>query len=246
MGEKFMRIKGIISYNGKNFYGYQIQEKENEISIQKEIQDVLKKIFQKEIKIYSSGRTDRGVHAENQCIHFDIDKEIDLSKLKHSMNCLISKDIYIKSLEKVDETFHARFSVKSKTYRYVINFGEYNPFLNSLVYNYNTNLDISYMEKVAKEFIGEHSFHNFCSNDEDFIRTIFNIDFIIRGSFLIIDIEGNGFRRYMVRMIIGTLIRCGEKKLTLEEVKELLKNDNFARVSYKAPSEGLYLHKIKY
>ena len=133
-----MRLKAIVSYKGTNYFGFQIQPKENEISIQGEIQKVLARILSQDIKIYASGRTDRGVHALNQCFHFDLEKDsIDVYRLKHSMNCLLNDDIYIKSLEIVDSSFHARFSVVDKTYRYVINIGEYDPLNNELLFNLN-------------------------------------------------------------------------------------------------------------
>lgn len=242
-----MRLKCWLSYKGSNYFGYQIQKNDDEKSIQKEIQDVLKKIFSVDIKIVSSGRTDKGVHAINQCFHFDVDKEdIDVDKLKHSLNCLTSEDIYIKSLEIVDENFHARFNVKNKTYRYIINVGEYNPLVNDLVYNLNQKLDIEKMKEASKLFLGEHSFHNFCTNEEDFVRKIYSIDFNIENDYLIIDLCGNGFRRYMVRMIVATLIQVGLGKLLIDEIKKLLTIECLTRVSYKAPSCGLYLYNIVY
>ena len=242
-----MRIKAIVSYKGTRFFGYQIQANENEISVQEEIQKVLSKIFSTSIKIVSSGRTDRGVHAINQCFHFDFDRaSFDLGKLKHSLDCLLPSDIYIKSLEEVDESFHARFSVVDKTYRYIINVGEYNPLIDDLVYNFNRKLDLDKMKEGAKKFIGEHSFHNFCSNDEDFVRNIHFLEIKEEGNNVIIDINGNGFRRYMVRMIVGTLIAVGSDKLDPFKIDELLDTKVNDRVSYKAPSQGLYLFDINY
>lgn len=241
-----MRIKAIVEYKGTSYYGFQIQANEKERSIQKDIQDVLSKIFSKDIKIVASGRTDKGVHSLCQCFHFDVEKEnIDVYRLKYSINSLLNDDIYIKELTIVDQNFHARFSVKSKTYRYVINLGEYSPFLNDLVYNFNRKLDIEKIKQASELFLGEHSFHNFCTNDEDFIRKIYDIVFQTKGDYLIIDIKGNGFRRYMVRMIIGILIQVGLGKEDCNSLKKYL-GDSMNRVRYKAPSMGLYLYKIEY
>lgn len=242
-----MRIKAIASYKGTRFFGYQIQANENEISVQEEIQKVLSKIFSSPIKIVSSGRTDRGVHALNQCFHFDVEKEeLDLGKLKHSLDCLLPSDIYIKSLEEVDDSFHARFSVVNKTYRYIINVGEYDPLIDDLVYNFNKKLDLDKIKEGARKFIGEHSFHNFCSNDEDFVRIIHFLEIKEEGNNVIIDINGNGFRRYMVRMIVGTLIAIGTNKLDISKLDHFLDINVNDRVSYKAPSQGLYLLDIDY
>ena len=241
-----MRLKAIVQYKGTSYYGFQIQPSEKEKSIQKDIQDALSKIFSTDIKIIASGRTDKGVHSLCQCFHFDIEREdVDLYRLKYSINSLLNNDIFIKELSIVDQDFHARFSVKSKTYRYVINIGDYSPFLNDLVYNFNRKLDIDKMKKASELFLGEHSFHNFCTNDEDFIRTIYEIEFQTKGDYLIIDIKGNGFRRYMVRMIIGTLIQVGLGKEDYVSLRKYLK-PNMNRVRYKAPSVGLYLYKIEY
>ena len=241
-----MRIKAILSYHGKDFFGYQIQTKTNERSVQDEIQKVLSRIFSSEIKIYGSGRTDRGVHALNQCIHFDIEREnVDLVKLRHSLNCLLEEDIYIKSLEVVDESFHARFSVIDKTYLYKINVGEFDVFNRHLVFNLNKELDLSLIKEASKKFIGEHSFHNFCANDEDFIRVINDIEITSDNNIVSIKINGNGFRRYMVRMIVGTLIEVGLKHIDVNQIDYYLNEVN-SRVSYKAPSEGLYLYDINY
>ena len=102
------------------------------------------------------------------------------------------------------------------------------------------------MKEGAKKFIGEHSFHNFCSNDEDFVRNIHFLEIKEEGNNVIIDINGNGFRRYMVRMIVGTLIAVGSDKLDPFKIDELLDTKVNDRVSYKAPSQGLYLFDINY
>ncbi|MGN1295010.1 MAG: tRNA pseudouridine(38-40) synthase TruA [Bacilli bacterium] len=242
-----MRLKGVISYKGTNFYGYQIQKDIAQRSVQKEIQDVLKRIFNSEIKIYSSGRTDRGVHALNQVVHFDIDREVDAYKLKHSLNCLLPSDIHFISLEIVDETFHARFSCTRKEYRYVINLGEYMPITNDIMYNYCFSLNLDKIKEAMKLFVGKHNFINFCANDDgDYEREIYSFTLEEKEDIIIFKIQGNGFRRYMVRMIIGTLIEIGKDKLELSELKNLIDGKNYNRVSFKVPSEGLYLYKVYY
>jgi tRNA pseudouridine38-40 synthase len=102
------------------------------------------------------------------------------------------------------------------------------------------------MEEASKIFIGEHNFMNYCSNDEDFVRTIESIKFSQDDDIVIIDIKGNGFRRYMVRMIVGTLIEIGQDRYSVEEAKSLLDTDKFNRTRFKAPAQGLYLYKIDY
>jgi len=131
-----MRVKAIISYDGTSYYGYQVQTKTKEITIQGEIQKVLKQIFSKEIIVHSSGRTDRGVHAIGQVIHFDLEDDgIDLGKLRWSINGLLPNDIHFNSLEKVSDDFHARYSASSKEYRYIVNRGEPNPIMDRICYS---------------------------------------------------------------------------------------------------------------
>jgi tRNA pseudouridine38-40 synthase len=242
-----MRVKGIVSYKGTRYYGYQVQPHDFEISIQQEIEKALSTIFNQTMKITSAGRTDKGVHAEGQCFHFDCSDDTDVSKVRYSLNRLLPSDIYIRSLDKVSDDFHSRFSAVSKTYRYKINIGEYNPLIDDIVYSYKfKKLDVKKMEEASKIFIGEHNFMNYSSNDEDFVRTIESIKFSQDDDIVIIDIKGNGFRRYMVRMIVGTLIEIGQDRYSVEEAKSLLDTDKFNRTRFKAPAQGLYLYKIDY
>ena len=243
-----MRIKSIISYNGAAYFGFQTQNKKEMNSVQDEIEKVLSRIFNMPIEINASGRTDRGVHALGQVIHFDVNVDtVDLYRLRYSINCMLPSDISFKEMEVVNEDFHSRFSAKNKTYMYVINTGEKNVILKDQVYNLSRNLDFTMLKEGTNLFLGTHSFHNFCTNNEgDFIRTINSFVVEQKGEYLVFKINGSGFRRYMVRMIIGTLIEVGLNKLSLEEVKETLETKEDKRVRYKAPSEGLYLVEVNY
>ena len=150
-------------------------------------------------------------------------------------------------MEVVDKKFHSRFCVKTKSYRYVINMGERNVILDKLVYNLSRKLNVEKIKEAMKLFIGEHSFLNFCTNNEgDFVRNIYSFTLEEKGDYLIFDISGNGFRRYMVRMIIGTLIEVGLENIDLDYIKETLDGGKYNRVRYKAPSEGLYLYNVEY
>lgn len=242
-----MRLKAIVSYNGTRYYGYQEQTKTGEITIQEVIQNVLKKIFSKDIIIYSSGRTDRGVHALGQVIHFDIDEEKDLGKLMWSINSLLPSDIHFTSLSKVDDDFHARYNAKGKTYRYIVNTNDHNPLLDDIVYNSKRPYDIEIVKDAMKLFLGEHDFYNFSSNNEgSSIRVINSFEIEKRDGFWIFNIKGNGFRRYMVRMIIGTCLEAGLKKISIEEIKDMLDRKKDVRTRFKAPSCGLYLVDVEY
>jgi tRNA pseudouridine38-40 synthase len=240
-----------FSYDGSDFKGYQKQPKLR--TVQGEIEKALKKINNNEkVEINASGRTDALVHALNQKAHFDLELNITTDKLKQALNGLIPKDIYIKTVEEVSSSFHARYNVKSKEYIYVINLGEYNPLEKDYVYQYNKKLDIVEMERALKYLEGEHSFKSFASSDEeraDYIRTIAQTNVIrdIRDTNkLTLSFLGTGFLKYMVRNMVGTLIEIGEGKRKSEEIINILKKEDRKYAGLTANPEGLYLKNVHY
>lgn len=242
-----MRLLMTVSYDGTNFYGYQKQP--NKRTIQEEIEKQLTRInSNKKVNISASGRTDRNVHAINQKIHFDMDVK-NINTLKRSLNKLIPEDIYIKDIVEVSEDFHARFSVKKKIYEYKINLGEYNPIERNYVYQLNKKIDIESMKKASKYFLGEHNFRAFTKVDEekdDYVRYIYNINFQLEKNVLIISFEGNGFLRYMVRNLVGSLIDVGLKKMAVDDIKIILESMDRKKAGLQAPACGLYLKDVIY
>ena len=242
-----MRYKVTISYDGSRFMGSQIQL--NDRTVQGELIRVFSKYFDEEIAINLSGRTDRGVHALNQVFHFDTAKEFDISKTIYSLNKMLENDILIKSMEPVSDDFHARYSVKEKTYLYRIIFTSKDPFNREHFYvcPYPTNIEL--FKEVLNLFIGKHNFMNFTSKEEDedgFIREIYSINFEENDNNFDIRITGNGFMRYMIRFLVGTALAAAQNKENIENVKLLLSAKERNIVSYKAPAEGLYLENVKY
>ena len=235
-----------FSYDGSKYNGYQKQPSKK--TVQKEIEDVLTKInSNKSVSISSSGRTDRLVHALNQKAHFEM-KDMDLEKLKNSINKLLSSSIYVKKIEKVKDDFHARFDVKSKVYVYYINIGEYNPIEKDYVYQYNKNLDIEKMKEAIKYFEGMHNFRAFTKVEEekDFVRTIFKTNIEKDADKIIITFEGNGFLRYMVRNMVGLLIEIGSLKRNSSDVQKIMDSLDRTKAGITAPAEGLYLKDVYY
>ena len=242
-----MRIKCIVEYQGTNYYGWQKQV--GQISIDEEIEKVLSQILNTTINIYASGRTDAGVHAKGQVFHFDIDKNVDLNRLKYSANMMLPEDINILSMEEVENEFHARYAAKNKTYEYKILLKGKDPFNYKNAYLCPQELDIDLFENALKKFEGEHNFQNYTSKEEDeqnFIRNISEIEVNKDGDLLSIKLTGNGFMRYMVRYIIGVSLVIAAKKEPLSFVNETLDQDKRHIVSYKAPAEGLYLLNVQY
>lgn len=243
-----MRYKVTLAYDGNRYVGFQSQI--NGLTIQDEIEKVLKRICKKDLRIIMASRTDAGVHAKHQVFHFDIDKEYDTYKLKGSFNGLLPKDIHVIDVKKVKETFHARFSVKSKTYEYLINTGEYDVFLNGYAYQCFYKLDMDLMEECSKLFVGKHDFSSFNTSTykekPDQTRTISEFKIIKKGDLIKIRVTGDGFMRNMVRIMVGTLIDVGRGQKTIKEVKDMLKNPRKDTKRYNISPSGLYLVNIKY
>ena len=240
-----------FSYDGSNFNGYQKQPKLR--TIQGEMEKALKKINNnKKVEIQASGRTDKGVHALNQKAHFDLDVEIDENKLKMALNTYLPDDIHVKTVEEVSDTFHARYNVQAKEYMYLINVGEYDPLERNYVYQYNKPLDVVEMERALKYFEGEHDFTSFvCTQDEkeNYVRTITQTNLIrdIKNTNKItILFVGTGFLRYMVRNMIGTLIKVGEGKLKAEDIIPIIEKKDRKAACPTANPEGLYLRNVFY
>ena len=246
-----MRIFGNVCYDGTAYQGWQRQSEAP--SIQEEIEKVLSQILNTKIVIYGSGRTDAGVHAFGQTFHFDIDKdEIGLNRLKYSVNRLLPEDIKINSFQEVPNDFHARFSAKGKVYRYVIRFGERNPFLRNYEYNLFAKVEFEPFVDAIKMFEGKHNFQDFNSKPEDennFVREIKAIDVFYneKEESITVEFKGDGFMRYMIRDMIGTALAVASGKEDMSFIEYHLREDKEREiVSYKAPASGLFLKEVIY
>lgn len=236
-----------ISYDGTEYYGFQKQSAKR--TIQGVIEETLSKILNENIKISASGRTDAGVHANGQTFHFETEKTMDLGKLRYSMNRLLPKDIHIINIDSVEETFHARMSAVAKKYIYQINLGEQDPFLSRYAYHLGQELDQEAMEKAANAWIGTHCFQNLTTkeiDDKSFIRTVYAIRFEKKGNLLRIIFIGNGFMRYMIRMMVGVFIAIGLHKESIEFAQQMISTESRQTTRYKAPANGLFLERVYY
>lgn len=242
----FMRVKCIVSYDGSQFYGFQIQK--NKRTVQGEIQKALEKITEKETIIHASGRTDAKVHAIHQVFHFDTHKPLPAQQWKRAINHFMPQDIYILDAVYVDEHFHARYSAVKKEYHYLLNTKEYNPFQTQYVYQYGRPLDISLMQEAAKIFIGEHDFASFCSYDQygNTIRKLYTFDIEENQGIVTFCLIGNGFRRYMVRHLVGGVIQVGAKRISQDILSEMLESAGKKKCLFKAKPQGLYLQEVYY
>lgn len=242
-------LKIIIEYDGTGYHGWQRQR--GDITIQQIIEEKIGLVTQEKIKLIGSGRTDAGVHAIGQVANFKTGSKIGERNLLRGINSLLPEDIVIKSLVEVDERFHSRYDAKSKVYLYQI-FNS--PFPSALYRNYSWfvhfPLDIDNMKTAASQLIGSHDFSSFCAanNDtSDYIRKVINVS-INHGKDGITKffIEANGFLRYMVRNIVGTLIDVGRGNFSPSEFLDIMKARDRNRAGITAPPQGLFLKEVKY
>lgn len=240
-----MRYLISVTYDGSKLYGFQRLNKHK--TVQGELERVLTKINKTMVVVKGAGRTDRGVHAFDQRVHFDLSIDIDPESLRTAINSRIDDAIYVNSCKEVDNDFHARYDVKQKIYEYIINEGEYDPLLNDYVYNYNNKLDIKAMKKAAKYYLGEHSFEAFTSGERDsYDSAIYKVRIKREHGLLHITFTGRNFYRYMVRNLVGCLIKIGQGKEKPEIIKEMLDSKENKYSYTTAPANGLYLVKIDY
>lgn len=243
-----MIVKATVMYDGSAFYGWQKQPRLH--SVQEEIEKAISKIVKTPTTIQGSGRTDAGVHAYGQVFHFETDLEMPAHAWKIAINNFTSDAIVIVDVEIAPDDFHARFSAKGKVYEYKLNMGEYNPFERRLVYQYCKQLDIETMREAMKVFLGTHDFTTYNNTRLDFnehqVRTIYSFDLIQEGNLLTFRIHGNGFLRYMVRMLVATVVACGAGKTDIETIKINLEKKDKQASKFNIDSCGLYLMKVYY
>ena len=243
-----MKVLGICSYKGTNYYGWQKQV--GFVSVQSKIEECLSKVYDTTINIQGSGRTDAGVHALKQYFHYVSDKEKDLKQLTYALNKMLPDDIKILSLTEADDDFHARYNATKKIYEYRILLTNKDPMSYDLAYIYPMELDIELFKNALQKFEGTHNYQDFTSKEEDeanFVRTIYSIEVIKENDLIRIIFNGNGFMRYQIRNMIGAAISVANKKESLDFVEYHLKENKIREViAYKAPASGLYLVDVIY
>lgn len=242
-----MRYLIKFSYDGTNYSGFQAQSGLD--TIQGRMEDALSKVNDKPTNLVATGRTDKGVHALCQCAHADIDVDINEYKLKRALNSNLPEDIHVIETKQVSDDFHARYNIKSKEYKYIINLGEYNPLERNYVFQYNYKLNIEAIKEAIKLFEGTHDFRAFVTDNkekENCVRTIFSTNVEYENNKVIITFTGNGFLRYQVRNMVGYLIKVGENKVLPNSIIDVLESKDRTKSGKTAPAEGLYLCKVQY
>ncbi len=242
------RMKLVVGYRGTRYHGWQVQP--NVITVQGTLEAALKTIANEPIRVHASGRTDTGVHALGQVVHFDTTSSIATSALLRGLNSLLPADIVVKHARDVPTHFHARYSVRRKTYAYVVHNHALRPaFHMPYVWHVTQPLNLSAMQTAAETLIGQHDFSSFraanCAARSP-VRTLIRLHVKRRGKRLLFLLTADGFLQYMVRNIVGTLIHIGREQIDAAEMPAILQSRQRKKAGPTAPPQGLYLVRVMY
>jgi len=242
------RIKLTVAYDGSDYVGWQYQP--NGISVQQRLEQAIECLTGRVHSVYSSGRTDAGVHARGMVCHVTTEKDFPASAWCEGVNRFLPDTIAIRHAEFVADEFHARFSARGKIYRYTILRDTIRSPLDRLTsWQVKQPLDVLNMQSAAECFIGQHDFAAFRTSGcaaETTVREVFSIKFSENGSLLYVDICGSGFLKNMVRMMIGTLVDIGRGKRNVEDIENLLSLSPKTPPALTAPARGLCLMEVLY
>lgn len=249
-----MNFKLLIQYDGTDFHGWQVQE--NDRTIQGELERVVGTLEDAPVKVIGSGRTDAGVHAEGQVANVALRRPFTPDKLRNAINGNLWRDIRIMNAEKAPDEFHARFSARNKTYIYrIINAPVMSPFWRRFAHHENRPLDLAKMNHAARFLLGEHDWTAFSSAQSDGESKVRNItdavfeshwDARANASLIEFRISANGFLRYMVRSIVGTLLEVGRGEKDFDTIQTAIVSGDRSLAGKTAPAHGLTLHRVDY
>ena len=242
-------FKIIIEYDGSQYCGWQRQH--NDPTIQETIEQALMKMTDQKITVIGSGRTDAGVHAFGQVANFKCNTKLTANEFLGGLNSLTPEDIVISACEEVSDEFHARFSATSKIYQYhILNRSNPAAIMRQYAWHIRKTLDLDAMRTALPCFIGSHDFKAFEGAGSPRAHTTRNVDRADlreeKDGYVVFGIEADGFLRYMVRNIVGTLVEVGLGKITPEDVKHILEIKDRTRAPATAPAHGLFLKRVKY
>lgn len=249
-----MNYKLLIQYDGTDFHGWQVQD--NDRTIQGELERVIGTLEDAEVKVVGSGRTDAGVHAEGQVANVILRREFTPERLRFAVNGNLWRDIRVMCIEKAADEFHARFSARRKTYIYrIVNAPVMSPFWRRYAIHETRPLDIGKMTAASRLLLGEHDWTAYSSarsDGESKVRTVLDCSFEslwdsrANASLIEFRITANGFLRYMVRSIMGTLLEVGRGEKDSDTIQTAIVNGDRSLAGQTAPANGLSLLRVDY
>ncbi len=235
-----------IGYDGTDFYGWQRQPEKR--TIQGILEESLTKITRKKIHVIGAGRTDAGVHAQEQVASFKANLNLEDEELIRALNSVLPDEVRINSLKKIDMDFHARKMAKSKIYQYrIFNSPIISPFLQRYVLQWSSPLKVKLMKEAAPLFARKADFRAFSSSQlQNSVRKVMRSEIEKKGDEIIYTVEANGFLRYMVRTMVGTLFEIGRGKMQPDGIEEIFREKKRPLAGPTVPAKGLCLIKVNY
>jgi tRNA pseudouridine38-40 synthase len=240
-------VLAVVEYDGTEYRGFQIQRSGR--TIQGEMERALAQVTQRRTRIVGAGRTDAGVHARGQVIHFTAVWRHSLSDLQRALNAVVASDIVITQLQEATPGFHARYSARSREYVYTIHNGAVrSPLVSRYAYHYSRPLDAEAMDRALGCLVGTHDFLPFGwpPRGDNTVRTILQARCRRTGDFVYVDIEADAFLRRMVRRIVGNLLLVGTGELSAEGFAGLLALRDRRTPAVEAAAQGLCLTTVNY
>ena len=237
-----------VQYDGSRYNGWQKQGNTRN-TIQEKFESVLSLMCERNIEIFASGRTDSGVHAENQIANFKCVTDKSCEEIKNYLNKYLPSDILVKSVEEADERFHSRLNAISKTYEYRICVGKPDVFMRKYVFETDKMPDVERMKEASKLLLGKHDFKGFSSvkkTKKSTERTINFIDIEEKCGLIVIRINGSGFLHNMVRIICGTLLQIGCGEFEGSIINEIFEEKTREKAGVTLPASGLVLKEVFY
>ena len=246
---KTRHFKSTVTYDGTNYAGWQLQP--NGKTVQEIVEGAVGKIAGRAVRVHGSGRTDAGVHAKGQVANCSFDTQLSSATLLRALNANLPEDVRVLRVQEVGSKSHARFSAKGKEYRYQIDCGVVaDPFLRAYAWHHPRSLNVAAMRKAARLLKGRHDFSALSANPmrpvESPVRTISKLTLTKPDNLLTISVRANGFLYKMVRAIVGALVKVGEGRLTVEELRKLMKAKKRTALVETAPARGLSLWRVFY
>lgn len=242
-----MRYFVELSYNGKNYHGWQIQP--NAISIQEVLENALSLLLGDKIVVVGCGRTDTGVHASQYFLHFEINERFDEKKILFKLNAFLPEDIAIINIFLVQDVNHARFDAISRSYEYRIFLGKTPFLLSTLCQIQHKKIDIEEMNGAAKILYEYENFKCFSKSNTDvktFNCSVLNAEWVQNGNYLTFYITANRFLRNMVRAIVGTLLDVGLHKTSVGDFRKIIEGQDRSLAGTSAKAKGLFLTNVEY
>lgn len=237
-----MRVALGIEYIGSCYNGWQKQNDVN--SVEQELTSAISKVANHEVKIYCAGRTDKGVHALGQVIHFESDAQRSMYEWKRGINHFLPGDIAVLWAHEVGPNFHARYSAVARTYNYCIDTNKDSSiFRQNMCWHMPYKLDVKAMQEAASIFVGTHDFSSFRSRKcqaKSPVKTVYAFDIIERNNMLVINIKANSFLYNMVRNLVAAIVAVALGKKDMVWLQEVFESRNRDYSLDKAPAKGLY------